>query len=152
MSAGNFNVRLIEQPDAAQCEAVNAELRRLNETENSVYWEASGKPENDAIPINLFAFDDDGGVIGGLFGSTRFSWLKIDVMATRADLRRSGIGKALVKEAERLAAVRGCKYVYVDTMDFQAPGFYEKLGYEGVGRIEDWDSHGHAKLFFSKRL
>ena len=37
-------------------------------------------------------------------------------------------------------------------MDYQAPDFYESLGYTITGRLDDWDSHGHAKLFLVKRL
>jgi hypothetical protein len=37
-------------------------------------------------------------------------------------------------------------------MDYQAPDFYQCLGYTIAGRLDDWDSHGHAKLFLVKRL
>ena len=37
-------------------------------------------------------------------------------------------------------------------MSYQAPEFYERLGYHVVGRIPDWDSHGHDKLYFTKDL
>ena len=29
---------------------------------------------------------------------------------------------------------------------------FNALGYAAAGRLEDWDSHGHDKLFFVKRL
>ena len=73
-------------------------------------------------------------------------------MAVNPEWRSRGIGAALLGEAEQQAVARGCKYAYVDTMDYQAPRFYQTRGFGIVGQIPDWDSHGHAKLYFSKRL
>jgi ribosomal protein S18 acetylase RimI-like enzyme len=39
----------------------------------------------------------------------------------------------------------------VDSHTFQAPGFYEKLGYERVGFAAD-TPFGHGEVFFLKRL
>jgi GNAT superfamily N-acetyltransferase len=102
--------------------------------------------------LSLFAFAPDGVVLGGLFGSTRFSWLKITIMATRQDRRGEGIGRALLAQAEATAKERGCKYAYVDTMEYQAPVFYSQAGYRLAGTLDDWDSHGHKKFFLIKNL
>ena len=45
-------------------------------------------------------------------------------------LRGQGFGQRLVEMAERRATERGCRHVFLDTFSFQAPGFYEKLGYQ----------------------
>jgi hypothetical protein len=37
-------------------------------------------------------------------------------------------------------------------MDYQAPAFYQKLGYQIAGKLEDWDSLGHSKYLFTKQL
>jgi ribosomal protein S18 acetylase RimI-like enzyme len=66
--------------------------------------------------------------------------------------RSRGIGAELLAEACRQAVALGCRYAYVDTMEYQAPRFYLAHGFEIVGRIPDWDSHGHAKLHLTKRL
>ena len=100
----------------------------------------------------MFAFAPDGVVIAGLFASTRFSWLKITLIATKQGQRSKGVGAALLTQAESTARERGCKYAYVDTMEYQAPAFYIRSGYRLAGTLEDWDSHGHKKLFFVKDL
>jgi ribosomal protein S18 acetylase RimI-like enzyme len=69
-----------------------------------------------------------------------------------AELRGRGIGSELLRVAEHEAVRRGCLYAYVDTMDYQSPDFYRGAGYTLVGQLDDWDSHGHAKLLFTKRL
>ena len=147
-----MRIESIDNPDDALREAVNVELRRHNEHANPIYWEKSGRPDNDERPLNLFAFAPDGVVIGGLFASTRFSWLKITSLSTKQDQRSKGVGRALLAQAESTARERGCKYAYVDTMEYQAPAFYVRSGYRLAGTLEDWDSHGHKKFFFVKDL
>jgi len=147
-----FQIEIIENPGEDLCEAVYYPLRTHNQTSNPVMWEEREKPENQPKPLSIFAFAEDRTVIGGLFGTTMFSWLKVDIMATTKELRGNGVGTALLARAEKVAKQRGCKYAYTDTMDNQAPGFYEKAGYNIAGEIEDWDSHGHKKFFFTKVL
>ncbi len=145
-------IEIIDNPGEDLCEAVNRQLRTHNQTSNPIFWEETGKTDNQPEPLKIFAFDEDRAVIGGLFGTTQFSWLRIDIMATRKDLRGKGVGKALLARAEAAARERGCRYAYTDTMDYQAPGFYQRAGYKIAGELDDWDSHGHKKFFFTKEL
>jgi ribosomal protein S18 acetylase RimI-like enzyme len=48
--------------------------------------------------------------------------------------RGGGLGARLVGEAVR----RGCARSRVETWDFQAPGFYRKLGYRIVSTVPDY--------------
>ena len=148
----NYRIKSIDSPDDAQCEAVNLLLRTHNQRANSEFWAARAQLENRPAPVHLFAFDGHGEIIGGLFGSTQCAWLKIDIMAVTEESRGAGIGRALLEHAEALARERDCRYAYVDTMDYQAPGFYQKLGYTVTGTLDDWDSHGHSKHFLVKPL
>lgn len=138
-------------PDAAR-EAVYAELRSYNQTANPELWAKFEDPATEAVPLLIIAYDEAGQVAGGLFGETQFSWFKLSIMAVRADLRGHGFGRELMARAETEALRRNCKYAFLDTMSYQAPGFYERLGYGVAGRIDDWDSHGHAKIFMTKTL
>ena len=65
--------------------------------------------------------------------------------------RSKGIGRKLMHEVERVAAKRGCVGIYLDTLSFQAPRFYEKLGYRKVGRIIGHPP-GYSKYWFAKRV
>jgi GNAT superfamily N-acetyltransferase len=147
-----MRIELIDDPKEDLQESVKSVLRHHNQSSNPVWWEKTDQPENDARPLNLFAFSPDGDVVGGLFATTRFLWLKIDIMTTRVDRRGSGIGRGLLAKAETVAMDRGCKYAYVETMEYQAPRFYSKAGYTTVGTLDDWDSHGHKKFLFVKNL
>lgn len=132
-------------------ELVYSWLRAHNYEKNGAFMR-SLEVEGVKTPIFLVVRDEHGEVCGGLEGSMSHSWLKIDIMAVEPSCRGQGVGTELVVRAEALALDKGCKYAFVDTMSYQAPGFYERLGYEVVGRIPDWDSHGHDKLYFTKTL
>jgi ribosomal protein S18 acetylase RimI-like enzyme len=56
-----------------------------------------------------------------------------------------------MKRAEALALEQGCDAVDLDTFDYQAPGFYEKLGFKVFGRLEDYPP-GHRRFYLVKRL
>lgn len=133
-------------------EAVNQQLRAFNQAANPAYWAKIADPETRLVPLIVIAFEPNGAVAGGLLGETQLSWFKLSVMAIGAKLRGRGIGTELVRRAEAEATRRGCKYAYVDTMSYQAPEFYQRLGYQVVGRLDDWDSCGHAKYYMVKPL
>ena len=133
-------------------DAILADLRQYNRAQNAAWFEALALPGGAARPMNVVAFDAMDRPLGGLLGETQLSWLKILYLSVRADSRRCGIGARLMAMAELEAVRRGCKYSLTDTMEYQAPDFYRKLGYRVVGQLDDWDSHGHAKFFLAKSL
>jgi ribosomal protein S18 acetylase RimI-like enzyme len=65
--------------------------------------------------------------------------------------RGAGIGRELMRRAEAEAVERGCLGAWLDTFSFQAPGFYERLGYSIFGRIDDYPP-GHSRFFMRKSL
>jgi ribosomal protein S18 acetylase RimI-like enzyme len=143
---------LLDTVDEELKNAVIADLRHYNRSRNAAWFEALAAPGNAARPLNVFALDAAGQPLGGLLGETQLAWLKIQYVSIRADARRHGLGTRLMELAEREAASRGCKYAFLDTMSYQAPDFYQKLGYQIAGQLDDWDSHGHAKFFLVKTL
>lgn len=46
---------------------------------------------------------------------------------------------------------RGAKYAFVDTFDFQAPGFYKKLGYREVFALTEYPYTG-SRTYYTKEL
>ncbi len=133
-------------------DAICEELRHFNIENNGVFLSARELPANAPRPLYVVARDPEGLLLGGLLAETQFAWMKLSIMAVVPATRRCGIGSRLLAAAEAEAVIRGCRYAYADTMDYQAPIFYQKLGYKLAGRLEDWDSHGHAKVFFVKSI
>ena len=69
----------------------------------------------------------------------------------RARIRRTGLGRKILIEAEREAIIRGCRGAWLDTYSFQARGFYERLGYTVFGMIDDYPP-GQQRVFLYKKL
>lgn len=93
----------------------------------------------------------DGVMLGGLWGRTSWDWLLIELLYVPPDMRGMGWGKRLVEAAEREAVQRHCNAAWVDSYSFQAPGFYERLGYSVFGKLDDYPA-GHQRFFLSRQL
>jgi histone acetyltransferase (RNA polymerase elongator complex component) len=61
------------------------------------------------------------------------------------------MGEKLMHEAEAIARERGMIGLWVNTFDFQARGFYEKLGYAVFGLLES-EGDAAGQFFLKKRL
>jgi ribosomal protein S18 acetylase RimI-like enzyme len=145
-------IELFDASGESKRQSIMSILLDYNRSKNLAFFEARELPANKPQPLNVVALGPEERVLGGLIADTQFSWLMIDMLSVVEDMRRSGIGRRLMAAAEAEAIARGCSNSFVDTMDYQAPGFYEKLGYCVAGKLEDWDSHGHCKYFFTKKL
>ncbi|WP_293391663.1 GNAT family N-acetyltransferase [Nevskia sp.] len=102
-------------------------------------------------PFQLAALDPAGRLIGGLLGEWRSYWLHVDILVITEPYRRRGLGSALMAEAERATREKNYRGIFLDTFEFQAPRFYEKLGYTRFGSIQNY-SDGHDRHFYEKRL
>lgn len=114
-------------------------------------YNASVRPDPSAAPVTLAVHDGDGTLLAGLSGRTAYGWLRIDALWVSAQCRRSGLGRRLIDRAEMIAVDRGCHGAHLDTYGFQAPKFYERLGYKRFGELPGYpgvDVHG----FYRKSL
>lgn len=102
-------------------------------------------------PLCIFLRDLEGTLVGGLLGNTYWGWLNISILWLRDDVRQGGYGRRMVQLAEAEAVRRGCQSAHVDTLDFQAPDFYRKLGYTVWGQLDDLPP-GHTRYFLKKTL
>ena len=86
---------------------------------------------------------------GGVSGMIYCDWLRVDGLWIDDGLRHRGIGTLLMIRAENHAIARGCHSAWLTT--FQARGFYETVGYEPFGML---DNHPAAQkmYFLRKRL
>jgi ribosomal protein S18 acetylase RimI-like enzyme len=93
----------------------------------------------------------DGEVLGGANGDTHYGWLYIGSLWVAESLRGQGWGRRLMAHLESEAVANGCQGAWVDTYGFQAPGFYERIGYVEFGRLDEFPP-GSARHFFQKSL
>jgi ribosomal protein S18 acetylase RimI-like enzyme len=92
-----------------------------------------------------------GEILGGLLGRTAWEWLRIEFLYVAPAWRRAGWGTRLVRAAEKEAVKRLCRSAWVDSYSFQAPDFYERLGYTIFGSLDDYPA-GHRRYFLQRRL
>jgi ribosomal protein S18 acetylase RimI-like enzyme len=107
----------------------------------------------DPLPLQISLLDQAGAVVGGLVGKTHTipQWLEISILWVDEALRQQGLGRRLMEEAEREGFQHGCRYARVTTSDFQAPGFYQKLGYIPYGTLENCPP-GETVFYLWKKL
>ena len=101
--------------------------------------------------LALVIRDPKGKITGGLSGVSYYGWLFIDHLVLPEPLRRQGLGTSLMQQAEAVAKTRGCIGIWLDTFSFQAPEFYQKLGFTVFGEIPDYPQ-GQSRFYLAKRL
>ena len=100
--------------------------------------------------FSIWVRDSQGTIFGGLTAVISWNWLFISRLWVSEELRGQGYGRDLLMAAEQEAVVQGCEHSYLDTFSFQARGFYEGLGYQVFGQLEDFPP-GHTRYFLQKR-
>jgi GNAT superfamily N-acetyltransferase len=102
-------------------------------------------------PVAILLTDEAGNHVGGLWGKTSYDWLFVELIGVPEEWRGHDYGTALIAEAETIARGHGCVGIWLDTFEFQARGFYEKLGFELFGTLDDHPV-GQRRYFLRKRL
>ena len=100
----------------------------------------------------FLAWDEDEELLGGVTASYVWNHLQVHFLWVDPEQRAEGIGKQLMEQIESLAEEKSCSKILLDTFSFQAPGFYEKLGFEEYGRLADHPTAGQTQYFFVKQL
>jgi ribosomal protein S18 acetylase RimI-like enzyme len=85
----------------------------------------------------------------GCFGMSGY----IKLIGTREDRRRMGVGRLLLSAAEALAFARGPNvFLLVSHFNDPAIRFYERMGYQRIGVIEDYVVPGIDEIFYRKSV
>jgi len=93
----------------------------------------------------------EGKTVGILTGRLMWNWIFIKMLAVAPGHRSQGIGRMLMENVETYAADNQLTGIHLDTFTYQAPAFYEKLGYVEFGRLTDLPP-GHTRIYYAKRL
>ena len=101
--------------------------------------------------IASFMRDENGKLVGGVWGYINWNWLSVNFVWLSEDLRGGGYGKKLLLALEDKAREHGCQFAHLDTFSYQARPFYEKLGYEVFATLEDYPP-GQQRFFMKKKL
>lgn len=127
-----------------------------NEDEQTIYqglvsFGEQYVPGRNYRTVNLGIRDKSGELIAGLLGSTVWEWLQVNALWVNPNYRGRGYGSALLERAEDQARTLGCKKSRLDTFDFEARGFYERLGYDVYAELTGFPE-GHTHYHLWKKL
>jgi len=125
------------------------DVRFLEEQINEHNMVNTGR--RDGLELALFTRSGDGEMVAGLYGFTWAGWLEVKFLWVREDLRGQGRGRRLLEAAESEARARGCQRVWLDSYTFQAPTFYQHLGYEVFGSLEGYPAP-YDRVFLTRAL
>lgn len=115
-----FSLSVHDELPADETAIVDAGLGEAND---------AAAPLHEVRPLSCFARDATGRVVGGAVGRRWGGCCELRQLWVRPELRRRGLGSDLVRRFEARAQEHGCSVFYLETFDFQAPGFYQALGY-----------------------
>lgn len=94
--------------------------------------------------------DGKGVAFGVLNAYTAFSEIYVDDIWVDAPYRGKGFGRKLLEELERHFQGKGFNNINLVTSAFQAPGFYEKCGFQAEFVRENKKNPKLTKTFFVK--
>ena len=86
---------------------------------------------------------------GGVSGTSFYGSLYVDSLWITTSLRHQGWGTTLMREAEKIGKERGAGFVTVNTMDWEALLFYQKLGYSIEFTRAGYDKN--SKMFMLRK-
>jgi GNAT superfamily N-acetyltransferase len=133
-------IMLTDAPEAGFEELLENGLAEYNESQTHRRdWRALAVTVRDP---------ETNAVAGGLLGRTSLGLFFLDLFYLPASLRRGGIGGAMLRMAEAEAIRRGCRAASLVTVNFQAPEFYARHGWEEFGRIQS--SPDVTRIFMRK--
>ncbi len=111
----------------------------------------SGELDIPTPDISLVLKDNHGNIVGGVITSMLTGVMHLEVLWIDKIYRGRGYGKDLVLQAERIGKEKGYPASQTWTFSFQAPEFYQSIGYKVLG-IFDGYTDGITEYILLKRL
>lgn len=141
-----MRVDVIPKGEESRCEALGAFL-----TDRIYEYNVQATGYDDGMLLAGCIRNDSGEIIAGFNGHTWGGCCELANVWVDVRYRGQGLGALLLRSAEAEAAARGCVRVVLATHSFQAPGFYERMGYECKYVIEGRPA-GYSDIIYVKAL
>jgi GNAT superfamily N-acetyltransferase len=132
-----------------ETEPGSEDIRFLEERLYEFNVEATGI--RDGTLLGVFVRASGGSLIGGAFGWTWGGTCYLRYLFLPANMRGQGLGNKVMRAVENEAKSRKCQQIVLETHEFQAAGFYQKLGFKVVSRVADYP-RGHDYMTLVKSL
>jgi GNAT superfamily N-acetyltransferase len=142
LSTVDYSFTLTDVADENIRQQIVAPLRAYNESQ-------APAGQHRPLVVELRHGAPDSPVLGGLWGATGYGWLFTQLLVVPDAARGRGVGTRLMQMAEQEAKARGCHSAWLDTFEFQARPFYERLGYVCFGELPNYPI-GFTRFFMKK--
>lgn len=86
-------------------------------------------------PFVIYCTDENNQIIGGVKGEIFGGICRIYTAWIQEEYRRKGLGKNIFSTLDNFAIENNVKVIQLDTYDFQAREFYEKVGYKVIATL-----------------
>lgn len=96
--------------------------------------------------------DESAQIIGGAIGEFDWGYLFIDTVWVKDSERGNGHATRIMQAIEDYAASRGIERAYLATTTFQAKPFYEKLGYQVYGEVQEHPPNNSLYYLWKDKL
>jgi len=106
---------------------------------------------DDGRGMGFVIHDETGRMVGATAGYTWAGMSEIKQMWVDEAFRGQGYGRALLEAMVAEADRRGVLRIWVASYDFQAPGMYERAGFNRMAEFEGWPE-GHVNVILCKTL
>ena len=141
-----MQVKVISIQDETDCQSLAAFL-----TDRIYEFNANATGYFDGALLAGCIRSETGEVIAGFNGHTWGGCCALANVWVHEQHRGQGFGALLLRSAEAEAVSRGCAQVVLATHSFQAPAFYERMGYERRYSIAG-QPRNHADIIYVKAL
>ncbi len=138
-----IDITFTNKPSKKDIEALTAGLAEYAKEKKDVIL--------DVKPFGFFYKNPEEKVLAGCNGVIFYNSMFIDQLFVDPVLRHQGIGTLLVQKAESLAKTYLCSMITVNTMDWEALPFYQKLGFTIDFKRNGYANHS-AMYFLKKNL
>lgn len=115
-------------PDEIQriSKIIGQNLKKFNESKIGPY---------EFKPFTIYITNETNEVIGGIKGDLFDIICMVQSVWVHEEERGRGLGSKAFEKLEEFAKNSKCELIQLDTTEFQAKGFYEKLGFKVVAEL-----------------
>ena len=137
-----MKIELVKNPDKQLADFFEEQIEAFN----FARWEVKEKKL-----LAVVVKDNEEKILAGAAGKTFGLWLLLDNLWVSESCRGQNLGSVILALMEKTATERGCRYVLLETLNFQARPFYEKFGYVNVWTQKFYPREG-CKYFMVKNI
>jgi|GEM_PF-605413 len=124
-------------------------VRKLIDASASYNRMGDGELQFDSDGTFAIVYRRDENIVAGAIAVIVHDWAYVETVWVDDSLRGQGIGRKLMLAVESYAKQIGLNGIWLYTIDFQAPDFYRKLGYQQIGILPN-RPQGHRASYFAK--